>query len=189
VLKKTLDPRAEETALPAFPDIVVMGNTGRKGPKNQRTTLGSTIDQALRHLKYPCLVIKEVLPAGPKTYMMAVDVKDVSKRGLDILLTIVNAKDTLLLVHFLPEGEHFNEEKIDMKEYYESELEHSGPAIHSFTFVTRAGEVPLTHAISSYVNEANPHVFAIAPRAVREWGSITDYIVNHVSPSVLLCKA
>jgi hypothetical protein len=84
--------------------------------------------------------------------------------GLDILLTIVNAKDTLLLVHFLPEGEHFNEEKIEMKEYYESELEHSGPAIHSFTFVTRAGEVPLTHAISSYVNEANPHVFAIAPR-------------------------
>jgi hypothetical protein len=92
VLKNVMDPKAEETPLSAYPDIVIFGHTGRKGPKNQPTTLGSTTDQALRQLSYPCLVIKELLPAGAKTYMMAVDWTSCSKRGLDILLTLVNSK-------------------------------------------------------------------------------------------------
>jgi hypothetical protein len=92
-------------------------------------------------------------------------------------------------VHFLYAGEQHGPEKKMMQAYYEAELEESGPANFTFSFVEYAGEVQVTHAISDYVNDANPNVFAIAPRATRDRSSITDYIVNHVFTSVLLCKA
>lgn len=49
VLKSTLaSSYTESSELPMSPDLVIMGHHGRKGPKAERTTLGSTTDQALR---------------------------------------------------------------------------------------------------------------------------------------------
>ena len=49
VLKNTLmSTYTEAPDLVQIPDFVVMGHHGRKGPKRESTTLGSTTDQALR---------------------------------------------------------------------------------------------------------------------------------------------
>mmetsp|Transcript_13801 Transcript_13801/g.22987 ORF Transcript_13801/g.22987 Transcript_13801/m.22987 type:complete len:242 (-) Transcript_13801:149-874(-) len=190
MLKKAVDQKASETPLPGWPDIVVMGHHGRKGPKSQATTLGSTTDNALRFLKYPCLVVKNLIPTGPRTYIMAVNVNNVSKRGLDTLLTMVNPKDKLTLIHFAHSSELNLPDKVRMKEYYEKELEESGPLQSKFEFVEYAGGVPITQAVVNYVNleETEVDVFAIAPRATRDRSSITDFIVNNCECSVLLCK-
>lgn len=60
------------------PDFVVMGHHGRKGAKSHHTALGSTSDLALRGVHIPCIVIKNRVPRGPKSYVMAVNGAEVS---------------------------------------------------------------------------------------------------------------
>jgi len=196
VLERAVDPdtfkynadRSEKT-LTLKPDFIVMGHHGRKGPKETKASIGSTADKALRNLHYPCLIVKNQLPEGARKIIMAVTDTNVSKRGLDILMRLVNSKDELILVHFLHktfDGPHGL--RLDaMRDYYDKELNHIGPARSRFEFVEYAHE-DLSTAIVDYVNNEDVDLFAIAPRAKRETSSITDGVINRVNVSVLLCK-
>lgn len=132
--------------------------------------------------------MKSSIRKGPKKVVMAVNASEVSKRGLDILLQFVNPRDTLILVHLLPDGAS-GTSYMKMQEYYSEELENYGPADSKFMFLERDRSIPVTHAITEFCNDmADLDLFAIAPRAKQDRSSVTDYIVNYVQCSVLLCK-
>mmetsp|Transcript_12304 Transcript_12304/g.20580 ORF Transcript_12304/g.20580 Transcript_12304/m.20580 type:complete len:314 (+) Transcript_12304:54-995(+) len=187
ILNNALDAKQEDQVLEQIPDFVVMGHHGRKGPKEKATMLGSNTDLALRFLRYPCLVVKAPILSGPRSIIMAVDGSDVSKRGLDILMRLVNPKDTLTLVHFV-QIHDMQPQTQATKEYYEAELDAVAPANSSFQLIDYPGSIPLTEAVTNYLMDSTADLFAIAPRARRDRSSITDYIINHVHLSVLLCK-
>ena len=39
-----------------------------------------------------------------------------------------------------------------------------------------------------YVNKSNPDFFAIAPRAKMDYSSVTEYVIGHVTSSVIICR-
>jgi nucleotide-binding universal stress UspA family protein len=148
-------------------------------------------DVDVRMLHYPCLIVKSLIPAGPRNIIMAVNDTTASKRGFDILIKFVNPRDTLTLVHFthsLTMDPALARSKSAIQEYYERELQEVGPVNSSFTFSEYEHGVVPAAAVVDYVNNSDADLFAIAPRAGKDRSSITESVVNHVNVSVLLCK-
>lgn len=166
------------------PDFLVMGYHGRKGSK---ATMGSTTDAALRSLPFPCLVVKALVPKTPRKVYMAVNDTEVSKRGLDILLSLINPRDSLTLLHFAPADTRGSAAE-RMEAYYRTELEEFGPPDSKFQFIDRDRAIPVTHAVVEFVNDSDCDLFAIAPRAKQDRSAVSDYILTNVLCSVLLCK-
>lgn len=137
------------------------------------------------------MIVKNLVPAGERSYLMAVNGNNVSKRGLDILMRLVNPRDTVELVYFSYSYNHDltnAEEKDNISEYYTKELREVGPVNSSFKIVEYPANTDLSHAIVEYANESTADVFAIAPRATRNPSSITEHILSNVLLTVLLCK-
>jgi hypothetical protein len=135
------------------------------------------------------MVIKRVVPEGRREFVYAVNFSEQSKRGLDVLLRVINPRDSLTLVHFSdPEAED-NEYIGEMVSYYERELDSYGPARADVKVIEKERGVAITATIADYVNAGNYDFFAIAPRAKIVISSITTYIVNRVDCNVILCKA
>lgn len=168
-------------------DFVVMGHHGRKGPKSSPTSVGSTIDLALHGLHTPCIIIKRPICRGPRNFVMCVNDTQQSRLGLDILLRLVNPRDTVICVHFTSMESDISQCEA-MKRSYEEDLEIYGPLNSLFCLVEKPMGKALTHAMVDYVNEAECDMFAIAPRAKHRLSSISDYVVNNVQCSVMLCK-
>jgi nucleotide-binding universal stress UspA family protein len=162
---------------------------GRKGSKSHLAELGSNALQALSLLHYPIIVIKRPLPDGPLRYLYAVNGSMQSKSGLDILLKIVKPRDTLILLHVMDsETPDVDGYLPDMKAYYERELAEYGPPNSSLRIFMKERGMAITSALVNYAEEDNPDFFVIAPRSKISVSSITEYIINHVSMSVVLCK-
>ena len=162
---------------------------GRKGSKDEKNKLGTNALGALASLHYPCIVVKKEIPSVHRKFVFAVNLSPQSKQGLDVLLQLVNAKDSLILIHMYEDsGEadlsYFNE----LKEYYKHELDTYGPADTDLRLVAKPRGVAITKAIADYVNEEACDFFAIAPRAKQSISSISTYIVNHVDCNVILAK-
>lgn len=154
-------------------------------------TGGHFISLSHRNLHYPALIVKTLVPSGPRTFIMAVNESSASKRGFDILMRFLNPRDTLVLVHFthpLKLDPTLTHSKNQIKDFFEKELQEAGPVDSRFEFVEYAMGVPPADAIVDYVNSAPCDVFAIAPRASRDRSSVTESVVNNVKVSVLLCK-
>eukprot|EP01032_Pedospumella_encystans_P015932 gene15932-18197_t len=197
VLHQAVDPihftpdSTQRSPLSGPPDFIIMGHHGRKGPKERRASIGSTADHALRNLHYPCMIVKNLVPAGERSYLMAVNGSNVSKRGFDILMRLVNPRDTVQLVYFAYSYNHDltnAEEKDHITDYYTKELREIGPVNSEFKIVEYAANMDLAHSIVEYANESSADVFAIAPRATRNPSSITEHILTNVLLTVLLCK-
>lgn len=124
---------------------------------------------------------------GPRSYVMAVDESDLSIRGLDILLRIVNPRDSITCVHFYQSDDDIAQYD-GMKQQYEKDLEEFGPINSRFLLIEKERGKALTRSIVEYVEESECDIFAIAPRAKQTLSSLSDYVVNHVSCNVLLCK-
>eukprot|EP00428_Durinskia_dybowskii_P085307 CAMPEP_0170431356 /NCGR_PEP_ID=MMETSP0117_2-20130122/41358_1 /TAXON_ID=400756 /ORGANISM="Durinskia baltica, Strain CSIRO CS-38" /LENGTH=256 /DNA_ID=CAMNT_0010690907 /DNA_START=1 /DNA_END=768 /DNA_ORIENTATION=+ len=160
VLHRCVDPEfftkvtKNPSPLAGPPDLIVMGHHGRKGPKDTKGALGTTADQALRMLHYPCIIIKTEIPVGPKKIIMAVNESGASKRGFDILLRFVNPRDQLTVIHLAhpvdldPTRRHAQEM---MNEYFEKELREVGPVNSKFETVEFRTGVPPSQAIADYV--------------------------------------
>lgn len=179
----------ERTDLPEgrLPDFVVMGHHGRKGPKESPTALGSNTDQALRTLHLPCIIIKTPVHRGPRSYIMAVNGTETSHRGLDILLRLVNPRDSVRCVYMTNPDED-PEETEPLKEYYDRELQEFGPVDSAFMTVEKPQGQALTKALADYVNNSDCDFFAIAPRAKHRLSSVSEYVINHIKCNVMLCK-
>ena len=119
---------------------------------------------------------------------MAVNDNNVSKRGLDILMRIVNPRDKVRLVYFANHDISSPQEKSMIHDYYTKELLEVGPPNSEFKIVDCPPHTTLSNSIINYANESTADVFAIAPRAARNPSSITTEILNNVLITVLLCK-
>jgi hypothetical protein len=178
------------------PNFVVLGHLGRKLGKGRQekgyfAPMSSNCDSILRTIQLPCLIAKRVcVPRQEgKVWVMAVDGTLYSDRGLDILLTLVRARDTLRLFYIYNDNED-SEQLSFLREHYEHDLLEYGPAESSFTLVEQERGKDLQHSITNYVNGIDPDIFALAPRA-RETltlSPITDYVLNSVTASVFVCK-
>lgn len=136
-------------------------------------------------------MVRDPLPSGARSFIMAVNDSPRSKRGLDILLRFTNPRDTVLLMHFtttLKYNRTLADQKNAMKDYYEHELQEVAPVNSRFEFVEIEHGADLANAVVQYVNDSSADVFAIAPRAIRDRSSITEDIMKNVLTSVLLCK-
>lgn len=183
---------ADENKCLNYPDFVFLGQTGRKGRKDGTTSLGQTADLALRTLHLPCFIIKQVCTKKVRTWVMAVDGSVRSEKGLDILLQLVNPKDTLILLHFYSYDDTKDEFK-QIKTRYERELEEMGPVDSQVRLIRNESWVPLGKSMADVVNDIGPDYFALAPRArqqdiASQWSSLTEYLIRHVQANVLLCK-
>lgn len=139
---------------------------------------------------------------GPRSYVMAVDDTELSTRydfdeiivshtqhvrGLDILLRLLNPRDSLICVHFYPSDNDIQIYEA-MKQRIENDLEEFGPVNSSFQLIEKDRGKALTHCLVDYVEESECDVFAIAPRATQALSSLSEYVVNHVSCNIFLCK-
>lgn len=172
-----------------YPDFLLMGHVGRKGKKDTQTTLGSNSDVSLRTMHLPIIIVKQPCPATNRKFMLSVNGSTYSERGLDINLTLINAKDSLILFHFYtPDSEEAITKAHELKTKYEDELDMYGPLDSSFQLIEKEQGKALTHCIADYVNEANPTFLGICPRGKAELSSLSEYVVNNVNCSVIFCK-
>lgn len=141
-----------------------------------------------RNIHYPCMIVKNLVPAGERSYLMAVNGTSVSKRGFDILMRIVNPRDTVELVYFANHEISSAQDKFIIQDYYTKELQEVGPVNSKFKIVDCPPHSDLCTTIINYANDSTADVFAIAPRATRNPSSITSDILNNVLMTVLLCK-
>jgi hypothetical protein len=172
-----------------FPDFILMGHVGRKGKKDTQTTLGSNSDASLRGLYLPVIIVKKPCPPTNRKFMMAVNGSIHSERGLDVLLSLIKPKDTLILFHIYTAT---SDEKIEdvehLKKKYEGELDLYGPVNSSFELVEKDQGKPLTHVVAEYVNDADPDFLGICPRGKATLSSLSEYVINNVYCSVVCCK-
>jgi nucleotide-binding universal stress UspA family protein len=178
------------------PHFLVLGHLGRKQGKGRQekgyfAPMSSNCDWILRTIQLPCLIAKKPCThrREGKTWVMAVDGTLYSDRGLDILLSLVRPRDTLRLFYIFSLNENAEYSEY-MKEHYEQELLEYGPAHSEFVLVEQERGKDLQHALTDYVNQLEPDIFVLAPRA-RETltlSPITDYVINNVSSSVFVCK-
>jgi nucleotide-binding universal stress UspA family protein len=75
-----------------------------------------------------------------------------------------------------------------MRARIESDLEEFGPVKSSFVLLEKERGKALTHCLVEYVEESECDIFAIAPRASQSLSSLSEYVVNHISCNVFLCK-
>ncbi len=102
-------------------------------------------------------------------------------------MRIVNPRDRITCVHFYQSDNDVRQYDA-MKQQYERDLEEYGPLNSSLVMIEKERGKSLTHSIVEYVEDSECDIFAIAPRARQSLSSLSDYVVNHVSCNVLLCK-
>lgn len=139
-------------------------------------------------LHYPCIVVKKNIPESRRKFIFAVNLSPQSKQGLDVLLQLVNSKDTLILLHMYDDAAGKPSYLQELKDYYDSELEAYGPADTEVRMVVKPRGEAVTQSIAEYSDQEGCDFFAIAPRAKISISSITTYVVNHVDANIILCK-
>jgi hypothetical protein len=170
-----------------YPHFVVFGATGRKGVKENPTMLGSNVVHALNELRYPCIIIKKPVPLMHRKFIYAVNNSEQSKKGLDILLTIVGPRDSLELVHMY-DADSDDAYVQPLKKYFDDELFRYGPVDSKITIFRKDHGKIFTTCICEYVEERVPDFFAIAPRAKQGISSVSNHVVNHITANIVLCK-
>ena len=177
------------------PEFLVLGYTGRKGIHKTEgaTTIGSTSDFALRSIHLPTILIKNEVPTGPKSYIMAIDESKNSKTGLDMIFPLIRPQDSLTVIHIYDvENTAFGaqSEKDETAQYYENELNEHAPTTNAkFHPIMKAAE-GIAATINEYVNEIVPDFFCMAPRAQAEKGitSLTEKMILELKCNIILCK-
>lgn len=83
------------------PDYLLFGYSGNNFVANgiDERRLGSVADLAMRSVHLPSFIIKKSCPEGPKFYIIAVNNSELAKKGLTILLSMVNRGDRLICLH------------------------------------------------------------------------------------------
>lgn len=194
------------------PDFVVLGQTGSGNGKTEEargeaappprdpSSLGRTVDMALRSVHLPCIIAKRLCPKdGPRVFVFAVNSSEQSKRGLDILLRLVASRDVLELIFIQKAG--VSVEKIaEMQRYYEGELLRYGPPESRFLKLAIQNHQTVAETIIDYVNNCYssashlsrvPDFFALAPRATmvnQAHSKLTESLIYGVQTSIILCK-
>lgn len=128
---------------------------------------------------------------------MAVDDSEQSKKGFDILLTLLTPKDKLKVVHICgasdatPYVDELGENMIaKIKSYYEDEIDVMGPIDSEVVMLPIENGHTSSSTLIEYVNnQEQPDFLALAPRAQLQNTSFTEQIMFKVYCSIILCKS
>ena len=90
-----------------MPDYLLLGYSGHNFQATEKRSIGSTADSALRSLHIPTFFIKKPFTPSPKSFVVAVNDTDVSKRGFQILLSVVDFNDSITCI-YVPEDKHLH---------------------------------------------------------------------------------
>lgn len=83
----------------------VVGFTGRKGPKEDPTILGSSADFSLRGARMPCCIVKrKVAPRESHLFVVAVDGSERAHSGLQLAEQLAMPGDRIAIVHVVVSG-------------------------------------------------------------------------------------
>jgi hypothetical protein len=126
------------------PDFVVLSHEGRKPSLKQEKMLRNTIELALHHIKQSIILVKQNFSGciKSKSYIMAVNETEVSKKGLQVLFTLIHPNDSLELIYVFRERSSgccetfdcYGEDTLrEVKTYYEKQLLSFGPIKNAFT--------------------------------------------------------
>jgi nucleotide-binding universal stress UspA family protein len=194
-----------------FPHFILLGHAGEHFippqkyqpqydchsslPPSVPLLMSSNCDLLVRTIQLPLIIAKNEIPLRreKKTWMMAVDETVYSYRGLDLLIHLINPKDTLIIFHIFNEEKESDAQLTKIENYYEDRLSNCGPTFHQFRFIAQERGHGLSDCIVSYVHQNQPDLFVIAPRVRDEneslaLSSITEYVLNQVRCSIVLCK-
>lgn len=174
------------------PDFLVIGYSGRKKElENSVSVMGSSTDLALRSVPIPIIIVKRPCNAENRVYLYATDGKQKSKEALDILLTLVMPRDTLIVVNVIPPTPDLETSAAcdATRAYFEGELMRAGPVNSRFHSIFRDNGQSLVDCLMAFVNEKiQPDFFVIAPRAKKQIASMTEDVIVRSQSSVILCK-
>ena len=67
--------------------------------ENRKTLMGSSTNIAMRNWQLPVIIIKALCPSEQRTFVMAADCSEPSKRGLDAIACLLKPSDCLILLH------------------------------------------------------------------------------------------
>lgn len=181
-----------------LPDFFVMGfsktNTSNMFPQTPDAKPGGSYASfVLRSLPFPCIIAKRACPDGPKSFIMAVDDSDTSKRGFDMLLQVMSPRDSLRCVHVqshesdkLPslksaDGESgeatatesggvgggegpSDEDRKRWRQEIKDDMLRRAPMDSEYVMVDCGPGEDVAATLVRFVNSAAPDFFAIAPR-------------------------
>jgi nucleotide-binding universal stress UspA family protein len=182
------------------PDFLCIGFSGRKSEMENRAFMGSKADLALRTVHIPIIICKRPIPltsskGDPKvgrSFVFAVALTETSRKGLDILMTILGPKDDLLIVHVKESSEldHVVQTELEKAEqFYTSELHQFGPAKSRFLALDPTSGVSSVDRLADYVNdETEADFLVIAPRAAQTVTSLSESLILKCKTNVILCK-
>lgn len=184
------------------PDFVIFGQSGSGSDSGHHEevhttrdplSLGRTSDMALRSIHLPCIIAKRICSKeGTRSFVMAVNYSEQSKRGLDILLRLVSSRDTLELI-YIQKPEVSTEKYHQIKHYFEEELRRYGPQDSRFLKISIDHTQNVADTILDYVNNTNriPDFFALCPRAAvvnQAHSKLTEKLIKEINTSIILCK-
>lgn len=85
---------------PYLPNFVVLGFSGMNNElENRKTLMGSATNIAMRSWQLPVIITKQLCLEEQRTFVMAADCTEPSKRGLDVIASLIRPNDCLILLH------------------------------------------------------------------------------------------
>jgi nucleotide-binding universal stress UspA family protein len=182
------------------PDFLCIGFSGRKSEMENREFMGSKADLALRTVHIPVIVCKRpIAPNSPKpgktgrSFVYAVALTETSRKGLDILLTLLGPRDDLLIIHAKESNDldHVTQTELEKAEvFYMEELAQFGPVNSRFLSLNPVQGVSTVDRLTDYVNdETEADFLVIAPRAAQTVSSVSEAMILKCKTNVILCKA
>ena len=110
-------------------DMIVVGNHGRKGPKNEETVCGTVVEFLALNSKFPILIIKDyrprtVKPDGCLRWGVCYDSSSKSKKALHIVLNLMKKLDKLVIIHVHEEDNALSTDVV--KQFVEHEAKSFG---------------------------------------------------------------
>lgn len=184
-----------------LPDFIVLGFTGRKGPKEISTTMGNTVKLILNKIPISCIICKTI-PSNPLShkYIYAINHSESCKSGYHNLMKLIYPRDKLEIIYCLKEEDNNNQNKNNknniqslenIQKYYEHEFHHSGPKECIFTCLYAVGNISIKEKIVEYVNnhEETVDFFVLTPKTtINSISSMTEYLIQETKTSIILVR-
>jgi len=151
--------------------------------------MGSAASHFIREIHMPTIVVKRELKPGKRVYVMAVDGSARAKQGLAVLLTLVLAKDTVIIAHVEEVTDDSSEEGlVALRDYYEKQVDQYCPSQSQYISLL-TGDKSVVDTLMEYVDEIDPDFLVVAPAPVKTTASVTEIVMARTTSNVILCKS
>jgi hypothetical protein len=177
------------------PDFLVIGYTGKKNEASERMVMGAATDVAMRSVPMPVIMVKTDMADGPKKFLLFVDNSPHSQTGLEILLAIVGARDTIVCLHLHKQITQMDHEEMEAmgttKKYFAEELSRYAPEGSKFEAQELSSEMDMTTSkqmVQIADEDIAPDFLVLCPHAESKITSVTEDVVKNTYCNIILCK-